>query len=86
MNTYIVKSVTESPAGISLTVQVWDGETAKTENTQFLIARELWLWGRLKAESALTEEVFLEMGRASVRNPPAMQFPSWARAPDSPEG
>lgn len=61
MNTYIVKSVTESPAGISLTVQVWDGETAKTENTQFLIARELWLWGRLKAESALTEGVFLEM-------------------------
>lgn len=61
MSTYIVKSVTESPAGISLSILVHSSETDKTENTQFLIARELWLWGRLKAETALTEEVFLEM-------------------------
>lgn len=60
MSTYIVKSITESPAGISLTVLV-DSGTDKTENTQFLIARELWLWGRVKAETALPEEVFLEM-------------------------
>jgi len=60
VSTYIVKSITESPAGISLTVLV-DSGTDKTENTQFLIARELWLWGRVKAETALPEEVFLEM-------------------------
>ena len=61
MSTYIVKSVAESPAGISVSVLVSRDGAEKNEDAQFLITRELWLWGRLKAETALSEDEFLEM-------------------------
>lgn len=61
MSTYIVKAVSESPAGISVSVLVSRDEADKAENAQFLIARELWSWGRLQAETVLGEDDFLLM-------------------------
>ena len=61
MSTYIVKTVSESPAGISLAILAQRDEAPKPETVQFLISRELWLWGRLQENAVLPEEVFLEM-------------------------
>lgn len=61
MSTYIVKSVAESPAGISAAVLIYCDGAAKAEEAQLLITRELWLWGKLKAECALSEETYREM-------------------------
>lgn len=61
MNTYTVQSVSESPAGISVAIQIAREGTAENEQTQFLISRELWLWGRLKAAAILSEDDFMQM-------------------------
>ena len=59
MSTYTLTALSESPAGFSVSVCV-TGDAAN-ENAQFLISRELWLWGRLSAGTALSEEQFLDM-------------------------
>lgn len=59
MSTYTITALSESPAGFSVSVCV-TGDAAN-ENAQFLISRELWLWGRLSAGTALSEEQFLDM-------------------------
>jgi len=59
VSTYTITALSESPAGISVTVCV--AHDAAQENAQFLISRELWLWGRIKAGAVLSEEQFLDM-------------------------
>ena len=61
MSTYIVKSVSESPAGISVAVLISRDGADEAQNTQFLISRELWFWGKVKPETDLSEEIFLGM-------------------------
>ncbi len=57
---YTVQSISESPAGISLSVlAVRDG--TEPETVEFLISRELWQRRRLKPGESLSEEDFLEM-------------------------
>ena len=59
MSTYSIKSVSESPAGISVAIGI---DTAdKTESVEYLISREFWHWGRLKSGTVLSEEDFLGM-------------------------
>ena len=61
MSTYIVKSVSESPAGYSVSVGILRDGTDARESVEFLITRELWLWGRLKAEDVLPEDEYFRM-------------------------
>ena len=64
MSTYSIKSVSESPAGISVAIGI---DTAdKTESVEYLISREFWHWGRLKSGTVLSEEDFLGMERGAA--------------------
>ena len=64
MNTYTVTSVSESPAGISVTVHVYEDGSETSANkaeVQYLITRELWLWGKLLPGTNLAEAEYLKM-------------------------
>lgn len=64
MGIYIIQSVSESPAGMSVHIQLPEGGADETgaSSVEFLISRELWLWGkRLRAQDSLSEEDYLEM-------------------------
>lgn len=64
MSTYSIKSVSESPAGISVSILV--GTADNYETTEYLISREFWQWGRLQNGSDITEEEFLGMDRSAA--------------------
>ena len=63
VNTYTVTSISESPAGISVTVLVEEdgAAAAKAAEAQYLITRELWLWGKMKSGAILAEADYLQM-------------------------
>ena len=64
MSTYSIKSVSESPAGISVSILI--GTADNYEVTEYLISREFWYWGRLQNGSAITEEDYLGMDRSAA--------------------
>ena len=64
MSTYSIKSVSESPAGISVSILI--GTADNYETTEYLISREFWQWGRLQNGSDITEEDFLGMDRSAA--------------------
>lgn len=64
MSTYSIKSVSESPAGISVSILI--GTADDYETTEYLISREFWQWGRLQNGSDITEEDFLGMDRSAA--------------------
>ena len=64
MSTYSIKSVSESPAGISVSILI--GTADNYETTEYLISREFWQWGRLQNGSHITEEDFLGMDRSAA--------------------
>ena len=64
MSTYSIKSVSESPAGISVSILI--GTADNYEVTEYLISREFWQWGRLQNGSDITEEDFLGMDRSAA--------------------
>ena len=64
MSTYSIKSVSESPAGISVSILI--GTEDNYETTEYLISREFWQWGRLQNGSDITEEEFLGMDRSAA--------------------
>ena len=64
MSTYSIKSVSESPAGISVSILI--GTADNYETTEYLISREFWQWGRLQNGSDITEEEFLGMDRSAA--------------------
>ena len=64
MSTYSIKSVSESPAGISVSILL--GTADNYETTEYLISREFWQWGRLQNGSDITEEEFLGMDRSAA--------------------
>ena len=64
MSTYSIKSVSESPAGISVSILL--GTADNYETTEYLISREFWQWGRLQNGSDITEEDFLGMDRSAA--------------------
>ncbi len=64
MSTYSIKSVSESPAGISVSILI--GTEDNYETTEYLISREFWQWGRLQNGSDITEEDFLGMDRSAA--------------------
>jgi len=56
VSTYSIKSVSESPAGISVAIGI---DTAdKNESVEYLISREFWHWGKLQTGEAIPDEVF----------------------------
>ena len=66
MSVHIVKSVSESPAGILICLQTKRDadvrEEKEAEEIDLLIARDLWKWGRaVRAKDEIDEETFLEM-------------------------
>lgn len=64
MITYSIKAVSESPAGISVSILI--GTADNYETTEYLISREFWQWGRLQNGSDITEEEFLGMDRSAA--------------------
>ena len=64
MSTYSIKSVSESPAGISVSIRIGTADT--NETVEYLISREFWQWGRLQNGSDITEEDFLGMDRSAA--------------------
>ena len=64
MSTYSIKSVSESPAGISVSILI--GTADNYETTEYLISREFWQWGRLQNGSDITEEEYLGMDRSAA--------------------
>ena len=64
MSTYSIKSVSESPAGISVSIQIGTADT--NEAVEYLISREFWHWGRLQSGGAITEEDYLRMERSAA--------------------
>ena len=61
MNTYTVTSISESPAGISVTVLVCEDGASASSEAQYLISRELWLWGKLQPGVSLAEAAYRDM-------------------------
>lgn len=64
MGIYIIQSVSESPAGMSLHIMLPTDGTDETSAgaVEFLISRELWIWGKkLAADMTISEEDYLEM-------------------------
>ena len=43
VSTYSIKSVSESPAGISVSIRIGTADT--NETVEYLISREFWHWG-----------------------------------------
>ena len=66
MSTYTVQSVSESPAGISVSVSVPPDGNKEAETAEFLISREQWAWGRLSPGDAVSEEEYGRMEHAAV--------------------
>ncbi len=66
MNTYTVLSLSESPAGISVSVSVPSDGKAEAERTEFLISRDQWAWGRLSPGDSVTEDDYGRMEHAAV--------------------
>ena len=64
MSTYSIKSVSESPAGISVSIRI--GTAEANETVEYLISREFWYWGRLQSGGAITEEDYLRMERSAA--------------------
>ena len=64
MSTYSIKSVSESPAGISVSIRIGTADT--NETVEYLISREFWHWGRLQSGAAITEEEYLGMDRSAT--------------------
>ena len=64
MSTYSIKSVSESPAGISVSIRI--GTAEANETVEYLISREFWRWGRLQSGGAITEEDYLRMERSAA--------------------
>ena len=64
MSTYSIKSVSESPAGISVSIRI--GTAEANETVEYLISREFWHWGRLQSGGAITEEDYLRMERSAA--------------------
>lgn len=64
MSTYSIKSVSESPAGISVSIRIVTAEA--NETVEYLISREFWHWGRLQSGGAITEEDYLRMERSAA--------------------
>ena len=64
MSTYNIKSVSESPAGISVSIRI--GTAEANETVEYLISREFWHWGRLQSGGAITEEDYLRMERSAA--------------------
>ena len=75
MSTYTVQSVSESPAGISVSVSVPPDGNKEAETAEFLISREQWAWGRLSPGDAVSEEEYGRMEHAAVFSP-AGQVPA----------
>ena len=64
MITYSIKAVSESPAGISVTILA---DTADNANTvEYLISREFWKWGRLHSGAVITEEDYFGMEQSAA--------------------
>ena len=63
MSTYSIKSVSESPAGISVSILI--GTADNFEVAEYLISREFWYWGRLQNGSDISEEEYLGMDRSA---------------------
>lgn len=64
MITYSIKAVSESPAGISVTILA---DTADNANTvEYLISREFWKWGRLHCGAVITEEDYFGMEQSAA--------------------
>lgn len=61
MSIYTVESVSESPAGISVSVRIVRDGADENEIAELLISPELWEWGRLKAAAVLSEEDYFRM-------------------------
>ena len=64
MSTYSIKFVSESPAGISVSIRI--GTAEANETVEYLISREFWHWGRLQSGGAITEEDYLRMERSAA--------------------
>ena len=64
MSTYSIKSVSESPAGISVSIRI--GTAEANETVEYLISREFWHWGRLQSGGAITKEDYLRMERSAA--------------------
>ena len=64
VSTSSIKSVSESPAGISVSIRI--GTADKNETVEYLISREFWHWGRLQSGAAITEEEYLGMDRSAT--------------------
>lgn len=86
MVTYTVRSVTESPAGISVSVRIVRDGTDENESVEYLIAPELWCWGRLAAGTALPEDDYFLMehhaafSRALARAKSILSYSGHSRA------
>lgn len=63
VSTYSIKSVSESPAGISVSILI--GTADNFEVAEYLISREFWYWGRLQNGSDISEEEYLGMDRSA---------------------
>lgn len=64
MITYSIKAVSESPAGISVSIFI---DTAdKNEVADYLISREFWHWGRLQTGAVISEEDYLSMDHSAA--------------------
>lgn len=64
MSTYSIKSVSESPAGISVSIIIADTDT--TETVEYLISREFWHWGRLQNGALIAREEYQAMDRGAA--------------------
>ena len=64
VSTYSIKSVSESPAGISVSILI--GTEDNFEVAEYLISREFWYWGRLQNGSDISEEEYLGMDRSAA--------------------
>lgn len=64
VSTYSIKSVSESPAGISVSILI--GTADNFEVAEYLISREFWYWGRLQNGSDISEEEYLGMDRSAA--------------------
>lgn len=86
MVTYTVRSVTESPAGISVSVCIARGGTDENESVEYLISPEFWCWGRLAAGAALNEDDYFRMehhaafSRALARAKSILSYSGHSRA------
>lgn len=62
---YTVKSVSESPAGISLSVTVEGEKPGTARLAELLISLEFWTWGKIAVGEVLSDTVFADMEHAA---------------------